>query len=168
MDLHFQSYVLNQLPTNQFPLLLSATKDPKLYTDNYCRMLHEIVRVKAAEKYGTEQSSREQWCNEQIRSIVANSQDYLKEVRVPVIEGVQDDHLESLLIGMLGWGSDSTEEAVRLLNAYYDRSDWQISAPFKPVISYAHKKFHINYLIEDVPNTEQELVFLVKAWTMNP
>ena len=48
---------------------------------------------------------------------------------------------------MLGWGGETTEEAVKLLNAYYDETDWQISAPFKPIISYAGKKFNINYLI---------------------
>jgi hypothetical protein len=48
---------------------------------------------------------------------------------------------------MLGWGSEATEEAVRLLNAYYDETDWQVQSPFKPIISYAGKRFLINYLV---------------------
>lgn len=32
MDIHFQSYVLNFLPTNQFPLQLAYCKSPKLFT----------------------------------------------------------------------------------------------------------------------------------------
>jgi hypothetical protein len=48
MDLHFHSYVLCQLPTNQFPLLLSYSKNPKLYMENYSHMLQEIVRTKGA------------------------------------------------------------------------------------------------------------------------
>lgn len=79
-----------------------------------------------------------------------------------------DDQLERLLIGMLGWGDNTTEEAVRLLNSYYDNSDWQINSPFKPIISYAGKKFHINYLIEDQLGNENDLLFLVKAPTLNP
>ena len=46
MDLHFHSYLLSQLPTNQFPLLLSYSKNPKLYMDSYSHMLQEIVRNK--------------------------------------------------------------------------------------------------------------------------
>jgi hypothetical protein len=39
---------------------------------------------------------------------VANKLDYLKEIKGPIIDGVRDDRLESLLIGMLGWGGEAT------------------------------------------------------------
>ncbi len=84
---------------------------------------------------------------------MAGKSECLKEVKIALIEGVRNQNLESLLIGMMGWGGESSEEAVRLLNAYYDQTDWQISGPFKPVISFGGKKFNINYLIEHVPNT---------------
>jgi hypothetical protein len=47
-----------------------------------------------------------------------------------------------------GWES-YYEEAIKLLNVYYDHSDWQIRAPFHPVIAQQKEKLNINYLIED-------------------
>lgn len=73
----------------------------------------------------------------------------MEDVRTKVINGERNDLIEKLLIGLLGWSQKTAEQATILLNVFYDKSDWQFSSPFKPVISQVGQDFEINYLIEN-------------------
>lgn len=68
---------------------------------------------------------------------------------------------------MLGWGGEITDDAVRLLNIYYDGVDWQLRSPFRPVISSVGKRVKIDYLVDD-QKCEQDLVFLIKTRSFDP
>lgn len=144
MDLHFQCLLSNVLPTSHNPALLQYCKNIVQFKELLSFKFSEVMRFYEEAKI----KNPERWYSEKAVKIIDNTLN-LGDVKVPVIEGIVDEQLERLLIGMLGWGDNTTEEAVRLLNSYYDNSDWQINSPFKPIISYAGKKFQINYLIED-------------------
>lgn len=58
-------------------------------------------------------------------------------------------HLERLLIALQGWRS-YTEEAVRYLNVYYDRCDWQINSEYNSAVAVAGDPFQVDYLIENI------------------
>lgn len=57
MDIHFQSYILNLLPTNQYPRLLAYCKNPKLYTEGYSAKMIEIIANH------TETNNMKQWAS---------------------------------------------------------------------------------------------------------
>lgn len=72
----------------------------------------------------------------------------IKDIRNLVLAGVHHPELERVLIGMMGWEGDVAEETIKLLNAYYDKSNWQIRCEFTPVISEIGKNFQVDYLID--------------------
>lgn len=54
-----------------------------------------------------------------------------------------------------------------MLNVYYDHSDWQIRAAFKPIIEQKGDKFIINYLIEDTKAHRELITVCVKSPCFN-
>ncbi|CBZ50111.1 granule-bound starch synthase WX-TsB protein,related [Neospora caninum Liverpool] len=59
------------------------------------------------------------------------------------------DRLEQLLIALLGNNDALIRlEAVKLLNAFYDRHDWQLRQPFVPLIKNVGDRFVLTVLIE--------------------
>ncbi|PFH35371.1 hypothetical protein BESB_062580 [Besnoitia besnoiti] len=59
------------------------------------------------------------------------------------------ERLEQLLIALLGNNDPLIRlEAVKLLNAFYDRHDWQLRQPFVPLIKNVADRFVLSVLIE--------------------
>ncbi|KFH03473.1 putative glycogen synthase, partial [Toxoplasma gondii VAND] len=80
------------------------------------------------------------------------------------------DRLEQLLIALLGNNDALIRlEAVKLLNAFYDRHDWQLRQPFVPVIKNVGDRFVLSVLIEtctlcdDATSKEPSDVFAIVA-----
>ncbi len=77
--------------------------------------------------------------------------------------GLRSERVEELLILLLGSNHKQySEAAVRLLNAYYDECNWQVSIPFSCSVSKVGGKFEINFLIEFVEEVDR-FVFIVKG-----
>lgn len=83
MDVHFQSYLLNLLPTSQYPLLLAYCKNPKTYTEGYSAKMVEIISTH------TEKEDMKEWAERQMSDIVAGKAD-LKDLKWMVVEGVKN------------------------------------------------------------------------------
>lgn len=92
----------------------------------------------------------------------------IRDIRSLVLAGVHHPDLERILIGMLAWENEVSEETIKLLNAYYDRTNWQIRCEFTPVISEVGKQFRVDYLIDKQGVKEEELVFLIMSPSLNP
>lgn len=65
----------------------------------------------------------------------------MEEVRNKISNGDRNPYIERLLVGLLGWDESSAEQSVVLLNVFYDNVDWQLYAPFKPVICEVGQEF---------------------------
>lgn len=63
---------------------------------------------------------------EQISKLVQQPKSDIRDIRSLVLAGIHHPDLERILIGMLGWEGSITEETIKLLNAYYDHTNWQI------------------------------------------
>lgn len=70
--------------------------------------------------------------------------------------------VEKLLIGLQGW-KGLTDQAIKLLNVYYDNCDWQLNSEYNPVIYVQGDAFVINYLIDDPKPHHQTLVYCLNA-----
>lgn len=58
----------------------------------------------------------------------------MDDVKTKLLSGQRNQQIEKLLVGLLGWDDKIAEESTVLLNIFYDNVDWQLYAPFKPVI----------------------------------
>lgn len=103
---------------------------------------------------------------QQVDSLV-NNVFSIEEVRSMVASGEKNQWIEKFLIGLQGWDREMAEEAVPLLNAYYDGTDWQIATPLRAIIAQVGENFSINYLIEDKLSYRNNLLLCLKAPCMD-
>ena len=75
--------------------------------------------------------------------------------------------LERLLIGLQGWKQHS-DNAVRLLNVYYDNCDWQLNSEYNSVVYVTGDHFAINYLIDNPKYDHQTIVYCLNAPCFDP
>jgi hypothetical protein len=79
------------------------------------------------------------------------------------------DHplIEKLLIALQGWKGFS-DEAVKLLNVFYDNCDWQLHSQYNSVVAVVQDPFRINYLIEKNKRQRETLLFGLKTPCASP
>ncbi len=103
----------------------------------------------------------EKWYHEQVNKVV-NNQFYIEDL-IPFLNYTYfNPWVERLLIGLQGW-KQFTDQAIKLLNVFYDNCDWQLNSEYNEVIYVAGDAFKINYLIDNQKHQQRSLVYCLKA-----
>ena len=156
LDVYFGPFLLRKFSFDA-SLWFNHFSDNEEALNNYAVIFHQIAN-EAAQFLNIDY---EKWYYEQVNRVV-NNQFYIEDL-VPFLNYTYfNPWVERLLIGLQGW-KQFTDQAIRLLNVFYDNCDWQLNSEYNAVIQVVGDTFKINYLIDNQKHHQQSLIYCLKA-----